>query len=153
MTDRKVEKQRHVIKCEHSVVISVRAHTLVPPKVIIIKIYVQRTWDSFMFIELGLVFLHECVNSGPCFGFTINSFPPSAAYMLQWIGSALVQIKACRLFGANPLSKPMLVYCHLIPYKYTPVKFQSRYKTFHWRKCIRRYRLRNGGHFVHGEMS
>ena len=33
---------------------------------------------------------------------------PSAAYMRHWIGSALVQIIACRLFGAEPLSKPML---------------------------------------------
>ena len=29
------------------------------------------------------------------------------------------------------------------------MKFQSKYKTFHSRKCIWRYRLRNGGHFVH----
>ena len=39
---------------------------------------------------------------------SVNSSPPSAAYMHQWIGSALVQIMACRLFGAKPLSKPML---------------------------------------------
>ena len=38
----------------------------------------------------------------------INSSPPSAAYMRQWIGSALVQIMACRLFGAKTLSKPVL---------------------------------------------
>ena len=44
-----------------------------------------------------------------------SSFPPSAAYMRHWIGSALVQIMACRLFGAKPLSKPMLGYCHLDP--------------------------------------
>ena len=37
--------------------------------------------------------------------------PPGAAYRRQWIGSALVRIMACRLFGANPLSKPMLGYC------------------------------------------
>ena len=36
---------------------------------------------------------------------------PSAAYVRQWICSALCQIMACRLFGANPLSEPMLVYC------------------------------------------
>ena len=30
------------------------------------------------------------------------------------------------------------------------VKFKSRYKTFHSRKCIWKYRLRNGDHFVHG---
>ena len=31
--------------------------------------------------------------------------PPSAAYMCQWICSALVQIMACRLSGANLLSE------------------------------------------------
>ena len=44
-----------------------------------------------------------------------NSSPPSAAYMRQWIGSALVQIMACRLIGTKPLSKPMLGYCQLDP--------------------------------------
>ena len=38
----------------------------------------------------------------------INPHSPSTAYMCQWIRSALVQIMACRLFGAKPLSKPML---------------------------------------------
>ena len=41
--------------------------------------------------------------------FCMNSSRPSVTYMRQWIGSALVQIVACRLFGAKPLSKPMLV--------------------------------------------
>ena len=41
-----------------------------------------------------------------------NSSPPSAAYMRQWIRT-LVQIMACRLFGAKPLPEPMLVYCQL----------------------------------------
>ena len=45
----------------------------------------------------------------------INSSPPSAAYMRQWIVSALVQIMACRLFGAKLLYKPMLGYCQLDP--------------------------------------
>ena len=45
----------------------------------------------------------------------LNSSPSSAVYMRQWIGSALVQIMACRLFGAKPLSKPMLDYCQLDP--------------------------------------
>ena len=34
-----------------------------------------------------------------------NSSPPSVAYMLLWIGSAFVQIMACRLVGTKPLSK------------------------------------------------
>ena len=45
----------------------------------------------------------------------VNSSPPSAACMRQLIGSALVQIMACRPFGAKPLSKPMLSYCQLEP--------------------------------------
>ena len=39
---------------------------------------------------------------------TINSSPPSATYMRQWIVSALVQKMACRLFGTKPLSKSVL---------------------------------------------
>ena len=40
----------------------------------------------------------------------MNFSPPGAAYMGQWIGSVLVQIMACCLFGAKPLSKSMLCY-------------------------------------------
>ena len=39
----------------------------------------------------------------------------SVAYMCQRIGSALVQIMACRLLSAKPLSKPVLGYCQLDP--------------------------------------
>ena len=40
---------------------------------------------------------------------------PSTAYMRRWIGTALVQIMACRLFGTKPSSKPMLGHCKLDP--------------------------------------
>ena len=43
--------------------------------------------------------------------------------MRQWIRSALVQIMACRLFGAKPLSKPVLDYYQLGPQEPTAVKF------------------------------
>ena len=33
--------------------------------------------------------------------FVFDSSPTCASYMRQWIGSVLVQIMACRLFGAN----------------------------------------------------
>ena len=40
----------------------------------------------------------------------VNSSPPSGAYMHQWIGWALVQIMACRLFSAiKPLSNPAML--------------------------------------------
>ena len=45
----------------------------------------------------------------------INSSSPSAVYMRQWIWSALVQIMACRLFGAKSLSEPVLGYCYSNP--------------------------------------
>ena len=38
----------------------------------------------------------------------INSLRPSDAYTCRWTGSSLVQIMTCRLFGAKPLSEPML---------------------------------------------
>ena len=53
----------------------------------------------------------------------INSFPPSAAYMRKWIGSALVHTMAYRLFGAKPLSEPMLDYCQMDPQEQTSVLF------------------------------
>ena len=45
--------------------------------------------------------------------------------MRQWTGSALVQIKACRLFGAKSLSKPMLGYFQLNHWQETSVKFNQ----------------------------
>ena len=48
----------------------------------------------------------------------LNSFdssPPGVAYMRQWIGSASVQIMACRRSGAKPLPQPALNYCQLDP--------------------------------------
>ena len=45
----------------------------------------------------------------------IKSSPPSDAYMCQWTGSTLVQIMACRLFGAKPLHEQTLTYCQLDP--------------------------------------
>ena len=55
-----------------------------------------------------------------CANKDVNSSPPhGATYMRQRIRSALVQIMACRLFGAKPFSKPMLCYHQLD--SYTPV--------------------------------
>ena len=82
----------------------------------------------------------------------INSSPPSAAYMHQWFGSVLVQIMACYLFVAKPLSKPILGYCQLNHEKQTSVKFWSKYKSFHSSEnsCIWKYCPRNGSHFCPG---
>ena len=41
---------------------------------------------------------------------SLNSSPPGASYMRQLIGSALIQITACCLCSAKPLSEPILGY-------------------------------------------
>ena len=79
---------------------------------------------------------------------SVNSSLPGAAYMRQWMGSALVHIMACRLFGAKPLSEPMLDYCKLDPWEQTSVKFESKYKTFHSRKCIWKDRQQNNNCYL-----
>ena len=58
-----------------------------------------------------------------------NLFPPSAAYIRQWFRSALVQIMAWRLFGAKPLSKPIL---SQLGTKFSEISYNS----FRSRKCI-----------------
>ena len=63
--------------------------------------------------------------------YSINSSPPSAAYMRQWTVWALVQVMACRLFGAKPLPEPMLAYCQLDPWEQFSVKFESEFYHFH----------------------
>ena len=80
---------------------------------------------------------HLCIENSH----TLNSSPPSVSFMCQSIGSALVQITACRLCGTNPLSTPMLGNCQLDPQEQISVNFESKYKTFHSRKCIWKYRL------------
>ena len=51
-----------------------------------------------------------------CKQYGLNS-SPSAAYMRQWTMPPLVQVMACRLFGANPLPGPVLAYCQLDSWK------------------------------------
>ena len=67
--------------------------------------------------------------------------PPSATYMRQWTGSALVQVMACRVFGAKILHEPMLTYCELRSLEPISVKFESEFYYFQSGKCIRTCRL------------
>ena len=53
----------------------------------------------------------------------LNSLRPSDAYMRQWHKPLLVQIMACRLSGAKPLSEPMLPYYQLDHKEHNSVKF------------------------------
>ena len=65
----------------------------------------------------------------------------SAAYMRQWSGSTLIQVMACRLFGAKPLHDSMLVYCQLDSREQLSVKFESEFYHLLTRKCIWNCRL------------
>ena len=92
-----------------------------------------RGWCQLKFpnnIGLGFVFWIL-----PSQASDINSSPPSAAYMRQWTGSTLVQVMACRLFGAKPLPEPMLDYCQLDPWEQISVKSYSKFIYFNSRKC------------------
>ena len=67
----------------------------------------------------------------------INSSPPSAAYMCRRSELALVQVKACRLFGAKPLAESVLTYCQLDSWEQISMKkFESEFYNFHSNKCI-----------------
>ena len=51
----------------------------------------------------------------------------SHTYMRHYTGPSLVLIMTCRLFGAKPLSEPLLTYCQLDSKKHISVKM------FHWK--------------------
>ena len=61
--------------------------------------------------------------------------------MCRWTGSALVQIMACRLFGAKPLPEPIMTSSQLDALQQTWVKFKTKHKTLHSWKCIWKCRL------------
>ena len=117
-------------------------------------VFLQQVFDLIFFDNNGHVSSDK--NNSASIGFElilIDTNPPSAAYMRRWTGSALIQIMACRLGGAKPLSKPMLTYCQLKPKEHISVKFYLKFRCFYSRKCVWTCRLRNGGHFVQGKMS
>ena len=59
---------------------------------------------------------------------SINSSPPSAAYMHQPSRSALVQVMTCCLFGTKPFPKPMLAYIPSDSWEHISVKFKFSLK-------------------------
>ena len=60
----------------------------------------------------------------------VNSLRPSDAFMHQYTKPSLIQIMACRLMGAKPLSDQMLVYCSLGHWEWTSVNLESKFKLF-----------------------
>ena len=80
----------------------------------------------------------------------INSSPPTAAYMRQQTGSALVQIMACCLFGAKPSPEPML---SIGPLETNFSEIEVKIQNFSFIKCIWTCHLRKWRPFCPGEMS
>ena len=74
--------------------------------------------------------------------------PPLVPHICQWTRSALVQGMACRLFSAKSL--PALLLTGHLGTNFNEILIKS--KRFHSLKCTSKYRLRNGRHFVQGEM-
>ena len=72
--------------------------------------------------------------------------------MRQYNIPTLLQIMACRLIGAEPLSEPMLPFCQFDYSEQTSVQYQSKFIYFHSRKCNWKCRLENGSHFVSGSV-
>ena len=61
---------------------------------------------------------------------SLNSLRPSYAYICQYNMPTMLQIMACHLFGAKPLSEPMLPYCQLDPKEHISVKSYLKFKVF-----------------------
>ena len=55
---------------------------------------------------------------------------------------------ACHLFGAKPLSEPMMTYCWLDPKENISMKCYWKFNCFDWKICIWKYHLQNGNHCV-----
>ena len=87
---------------------------------------------------------------------SFNSYPPSAAYMHPLIRSTLVQIMACRLFGTNPFSEPMLCCCQLEPWEQTSVNFNQKnfpFKKMFLQYCLQKVAILSRGRWVNTLMS
>ena len=113
--------------------------------------WLQMPWKFEVIISDGrvnsvefCVFFHSSMNVH-----WINSSPPSAAYMHQWTGSALVQIMTCRLPGAKPLimwTNAVISLIEPLGTNFSEIWIKTK-NFFSW-KCIWKCRLGNGGHFV-----
>ena len=72
-------------------------------------IYCYVGYVAYFWYDLGMYILFvACFKIYSKWNLPFNSLRPSNACMRRWIGSSFVQIMACRLFGAKPLSEPML---------------------------------------------
>ena len=83
---------------------------------------------------------------------TLTHSPLLPPILRQWIGSALVQIMACCLFHAKPLSKPMLGHYQLDPKEQISVIFLIKTLNLSLKKTHLKVSSAKGGHFASASM-
>ena len=83
----------------------------------------------------------------------INSSPPNAAYMLQWTGSALVQVMGCRLFGPSHYLNQYWFIVNWTPGNKFQWNSDRNSIVFIQENASEIVVCQNGGHFVQREMS
>ena len=81
---------------------------------------------------------YRYISMGPIIG--VNSSSPSAAYMHQWTGSALVQLMPCRLFGAKPLGTNFSkIWIKIQKFSFMKCIWKCRLWTLQWHHKAPRY--------------
>ena len=108
------------------------------------RMFVYVSFHSSLFLSCSWQYAITGSGSGRAF----HSSPPSAAYMRLWIGSALVQIMACRLFGAKSLSEPLLLIRSLgTNFSENLIKIQNfSFTKMHWKvSSVKRWPFCPGG--------
>ena len=81
----------------------------------------------------------------------INSSPPSAAYMHQWIGSTLVQAMACT-YWCQAITWTNVASLSIGPLGTNFSKMNGNKKLFMHENAFEKVVCKNGSHFVQGEM-
>ena len=90
-------------------------------------------------------------------GFCVGNSPGTGEFPAQMASNAEnvsiwwrlhVRVMACRLFDAKLKTNQCSLITNQTPQGTNLMKFESKYKYFHSRNCIGKYRLFNGGHFV-----
>ena len=81
--------------------------------------------------------LLKLLETTSCRGQCVKSLRPSDAYMRQQNIPTLLQIMACRLFGAKPLSiwTNAAILSIIYHKEHISVKFHLKFKSFHLKKC------------------
>ena len=96
------------------------------------------------FIWVWKLFIQDTASSSRCQ--QVRLLRPGDAYMRYSSISSLLQIMAWCQFCAKPLSESVLSYCQLHIKEHISLKFFSKFKSFHSRKCTWKCHLWTGSH-------